>query len=49
LDAGFWENGKPLSKKDKEILRNRISAQNSRRSKKTELADLQAVTKHREN
>ena len=49
LDDGFWEDGKPLTKKDREILRNRMSAQNSRRGKKTELADLQAASKHREN
>ena len=42
LDSGYKADGiTPLSKKDKEGLRNRISAQISRRNKKTELASLQ--------
>jgi len=45
LDAGVGENGKPLNRKDREILRNRISAQNSRQSKKSELAALQEEQK----
>merc|ERR1712007_7502 len=38
---GKWDDGKPLSKKEKEGFRNRISAQISRRNKKSELASLQ--------
>ena len=41
LERGAKDDGTELSKKEKEGLRNRISAQISRRNKKTELASLQ--------
>ena len=45
LDKGTKDDGTELSKKEKEGLRNRISAQISRRNKKTELATLQERVK----
>ena len=46
LDNGKWDNGRTLSKKDKEGLRNRISAQISRMNKKLELFTLQQKQNH---
>jgi len=41
LTQGQYDNGKVLNKKQKEGLRNRVSAQESRRKKKLELKSLQ--------
>ena len=44
LANGHWDSGRQLTKKDREGLRNRISAQISRRNKKMEMSELQVQT-----